>query len=591
MVRCADAAALLDELADLEQLQGDTFRANAYRRAARTLFQVEGELEAALASGAVEALPGIGEGILKKLREYAATGKMRKLEEMRDALPAGLLELIKVPGLGPKRALQLHKELKIDSVAQLKEAAEKGRLLGLKGFGPKSQADILKGIAALASIGRRVMLPEAHHAAEDVLAALEPHAAKIAMAGSLRRRRDTVGDLDFVAVPKARSGEALRKALLGLAGAEALAAGERKTSVRLISGLQVDLRVMAPEEFGAAMMYFTGSKAHNIKLRGLALRKGWRLNEYGLFEVEQPPKPRGKQAAKGEEEREPKLGQRIAGATEEDVYAKLGLPYIAPEIREDLGEVEAALDGKLPKLVEERDLRGDLHTHSNRSDGILSPEDWIKAAARSQLEYIGLTDHSIGLPGWGLTGEQLLEHKARVEELADKHAGRVKVFVGTEANILKDGDLDLPANVLDQLDVVVAGVHTSFQMGPEEMTERICRALRSGRIDILSHPTGRKIGQREPLRFDVDQVFEAAAESGTCLELDCQHDRLDLNGELARRAREWGCRFAVDSDAHGAPGKHLLGWGLDQARRGWLEPAQVVTTRKAGEVLKELKRR
>lgn len=573
-IRCAQAADLLDELGDLTQLQGDTFRANAYHRAARGLGQIDLPLEQALAEGKVQALPGIGESITKKLQELAGTGKIRKLEELRAALPKGLLEMMQVPGLGPKRAMVLHKQLRIDGLAKLKEACEQGKLITVKGFGLKSQEDILRGIAMLERGGRRVLLPEAQRAADDLWPPLEAHCAKLALAGSLRRRRDTIGDLDFIALPKKGQGPKVGEALAGLPGAEPLALGERKVSVRLASGLQVDVRLVTKEEFGAALVYFTGSKAHNIKLRAMAIKKGWKLNEYGLFEE-----------ADGVE------GKRIAGADEEGVYKRLGLPAIPPELREDAGEVEAALEGKLPDLVELKHLRGDLHNHCRRSDGILEPEDWVKAAARSGLEYIGLTDHSIGLPGWGLTGAQLIEHRQRILELADKHAGKVKVFVGTEANILKDGDLDLPANELDQLDYVVAGVHTSFNMGRDAMTERIVNALEDGRVDILSHPTGRKIGQREPLDFDHDRVFAAAASSRTCVELNCQPDRLDLPGELARRAKELGCRFVIDSDGHGTPKKDLLQWGVDQARRGWLGPRDVVNTKPAGEALKALKRR
>lgn len=590
-MRCADAAEVLDELADLQQLADDSFRANAYRRAARAVAQVEGELEDALRAGTIQALPGVGEGITKKLEELAKTGKMRKLDELRAKVPQGLMEMVRIPRLGPKRAMQLHKELRIGSVAQLKAAAEAGKLADLKGFGVKSQMEILRGIQDLERVGVRLMLPEAQRVMEEVRAVLEPHAARLEAAGSLRRRRDTVGDIDFVAVPKPRKAKALADALAGIEGCEVLARGERKTSVRLGSGVQVDLRVMEPDEFGAALVYFTGSKAHNIKLRGLALKRSWRLNEYGLFEVEQAPRPRRKKGDPAPEAApEPKVGKRLAGREEEDVYAKLGLPLIPPELREDLGEVEAALEGKLPKLVAEPDLRGDLHNHSNRSDGILSPEAWVKALPKSGLAYIGLTDHSIGLPGWGRTGPELIAHREAVLELADQHAGKVKVFVGTEANVMRDGDLDLPANELDQLDYVVAGVHTHFQMDKDEMTDRICKALRSGRIDILSHPTGRKIGQRLPHAYDLDKVFEAAADSGTCLELDCQDDRLDLNGELARRAKEWGCRFTINSDNHGTPARAKLRWGLDQARRGWLEAKDVLTTLPAGQVLKELKR-
>lgn len=569
----AEAVDLLDELADLEELKGDQFRSRAYRRAARAVGTLEGSLEEVLASGKVEELPGVGEGILKKLKELAGTGKVKKLEQLRAELPKGLVEMMRVPGLGPKRAMVLFQELRIDGLAKLKEACEQGRLLEVKGFGEKRQQDILRGIAMVEKAVARMLLPQAQRIAAEVEQALKPHAAKLAAAGSLRRRRDTVGDLDFVAV--ARKGHDPGRALLALPGAEPLAQGEAKVSVRLASGVQVDLRLMAPEEFGAALQYFTGSKAHNIKLRGLAIRRGWRLNEYGLFQ----------------EKEDGSQGRRLAGGDEEGIYAKLGLPPVPPELREDTGEVEAAMEGKLPELVEERHLQGDLHTHSKRSDGALEPAAWLKAVAQSGFAYVGLTDHGIGLPGWGLSGPDLVEHRGKVLELAEAHAGKVRVLVGVEANILKDGELDIAAKHLDELDYVIAGVHTHFGMDRGAMTRRIVKALRDGRVHVLAHPTGRILGEREPLDFDREKVWEAAAASRTALEMNAQPDRLDLNGEAARRAKELGCRFVVSSDCHQVPKRELLRWGLEQARRGWLEAADVLNTLPAGEFLKALRGR
>lgn len=573
-MRCDEAAAALDELADLADLASDTFQARAYRRAARGIFNLEGSLEDNLANGKAAALPGVGEGILKKLKELSETGAIAKAAKYRVKVPAGVAELIRVPGVGPKRAMELHERLGIDSLSKLKLAAEQGKLAGLKGFGVKMQEDILMGLEVVDSLGKRLLLPEAHRAGEEVRAALAPHATRLEWAGSLRRRKDTVGDLDFVAVPKRGNRDKLVAALLAIEGSQAIAKGEEKVSVRLPSGLQVDLRLMDKEEFGAALVYFTGSKAHNIKLRALASKKDMRLNEYGLFQ--------------GREEKDG--GKRIAGAEEEDIYKALEMPFIPPELREDQGEVEAGLLEELPQLIEEPEVLGDLHNHSSRSDGVLSSLEWVKTLPASGLKYIGLTDHSIGLPGWGLTGKQLVEHRADVLEMADKHAGKVKVFVGTEANIMKDGDLDLTGNELDELDYVVASVHTHFQMDAADMTKRIVKALGDGRIHILSHPTGRKIGRRPPLDFDRDAVFRAAAESKTCLELDAQPDRLDLNGELARRAKQLGCRFTIDSDNHGTPKREMLRWGVDQARRGWLAKGDVVNTLPAEQAMKALTR-
>lgn len=574
MTRPEDAAAALDELGDLAELTGDTFRGRAYHRAARAVEQLDGTLEENLENGTLADMPGVGEGTLKKLQEFAATGKMKKTDEYRKKVPPGVADLIRVPGLGPKRAMQLHQELGIDGLAALKTAAEQGKLRDLKGFGVKREADVLAGLAVVDQVSQRRMLFEAQRAAEEVLAALQPHAAHLAWAGSLRRRRDTVGDLDFVAVPKARQKEALAEALTRFEGATVLASGENKVSVRLPSGLQVDLRLMKPEEYGAAMVYFTGSKNHNIKLRALAITKGWKLNEYGLFE-----------------EQDGKEGKRIAGKSEADIYAKLGVPFLPPELREDLGEVEAAIAGSLPPLLEEADLKGDLHTHCNVSDGLLTPEQWLDAAAKSGFDYLGLTDHSIGLPGWGKSGPELVAHRERVLELADRRAKGVRILVGTEANVTKEGGLDLPDKYLEQLDYVVAGVHTHFGMDEAEMTRRLVQVLRDGRVNILSHPTGRKLGERPGFAFDATKVFEAAAASGTCLELNSQPDRLDLNGEMARRAKDLGCRFAVDSDCHGTPKRELLRWGVEQARRGWLGPQNVVNAQPAAQVLKALRKR
>ncbi|MEU7559459.1 DNA polymerase/3'-5' exonuclease PolX [Streptomyces eurythermus] len=551
-----EVEAVLREYADLIAITGgDAFKARAYEKAARAIGGHPADVST-LEPDALREIPNVGRSIADKVTEYLRTGRIAVVEERRSEIPAGVRELITIPTLGPKKALRLYEDLRISSVDELAAAIEADALADLKGFGEKTQENIRHGIELLRRAGGRVPLSLALDTAEEILAELSGVTGcwRCAYAGSLRRMRETVGDLDVLVAAK-RSAPFM-DALCALPDtAEVVARGTKKTSVRTGRGLQVDLRVVPPESWGAAMQYFTGSKAHNIRTRTIAGHQGLKLSEYGLFDTDG--------------------GEPVASRTEEEVYARLGLPWIAPPLREDRGEIEAALRGELPEVVTERDIRGDLHTHTDLTDGLASLEAMVDAAAERGYAYFAVTDHAPDLYMQRMTDEKILAQRERLREL-DGTRGRTRLLHGTELNIGPDGEVDWPAEFLAGFDLCVASLHSHFDLGRTAMTRRLVRACENPYVNVIGHPTTRLIGRRPGVDADWDEVFAACARTGTALEVNAQPDRLDLRDEDILRAREHGVRFAVNTDAHSVPHLGQMRYGVATAQRGWLTRDEVI---------------
>ena len=556
-----EVAGLLREYAELTQITGgDVFRARNYEKAARSV-RGWGDEIGPLDARALRAIPGVGASIAAKIAEYRDTGTIGALEELRAQIPPGVLELTRVPGLGPKRALQLNRELGVESVDDLAAAITAGRLDGLTGFGNKSGERIASGIEVYRQGRERVLLDVAMHTATAMVGALSavPGCQRCAYAGSLRRMRDTIGDVDILAA--AQDSAPLMAAFIAQPEVAGLiASGPTKTSIRTAAGLQVDLRVVQLDAWGAALQYFTGSPAHNVAVRQNAIRKKLRLSEYGLFEVD-------KEGERG--------GVRvIVSRTEEEVYARLGLAWVPPPMREDHGEIEAAARGEIPRLVLENDLKGDLHTHTDLTDGVASAEDMVAAAVRRGYEYYAITDHAPNLVMQRMTDEKMLAQRDRVRAL---DAG-LELLHGTELNIGPDGSVDWDADFLDGFDLCVASVHSHFDQPRAEMTRRFIAACENPWVNIIGHPTTRRIGRRPPVDVDFGELFRACARTGTALEVNASPQRLDLPSDHIRAARDAGVRFAIDSDAHSVADLGNMPYGVGTAQRGWLIPDDVINT-------------
>lgn len=561
---------MLDQAAELLEIRGDNpFRVRAYRRAARVVEGLPRSVTSLLAAGEkLSALPGIGDDLAGKIAGIAASGKFDLLEGLKRELPGELAEIAALPGLGPKRVKLLHGELGVRSLEDLRRAIRQGKLRSLRGFGPIMERK-LQGALAKPVVEKRFRLTVAEVEAEALVNHLRGAAGvgHVVVAGSFRRRRDTVGDLDILVT--ARDGAAIGARLAAYENVATVAArGPTRTTVVLRSGLQVDLRVVPEASYGAALMYFTGSKAHNIALRNMAIERGWKLNEYGLFE--------GK--------------RRIAGTTEAEIYRKLGLPEIPPELREDRGEIAAARKKQLPALVALSDIRGDLHVHSTWSDGTVPIAEMAAAARARGYSYMAITDHSRRLTvAHGLDPGRLARQIDEIDRLNDELKG-FTVLKGSEVDILADGTLDLPDRILDRLDVVVAAVHYKFDLPRAAQTERLIRAMDNRHVSILAHPTGRLLGERDAYDVDIERVVAAAGERGCYLEINAEPDRLDLDDVHARAAKEMGVKLAISTDAHSVAALDYMRLGVDQARRGWLEPGDVLNTRPLGDLKKRLKR-
>jgi DNA polymerase (family 10) len=553
----ADIARCFDEIADLLELRDENpFRVRAYRNAARIVGELTLDIAQMLAEGReLPKLPGIGADLEGKMREIVASGSCRLLDQLRRKFPPGITELLSLPGLGPKRVRALYAK-RIGSLAELERAAREGRLRGIAGFGEKTESRILEAAAAHVSKPSRLKLAAAAQYAE-------PYAKYLGavVAGSYRRMKETVGDLDFL-VCTDKAAQAIERFVRYGEVKEVTAQGETRAAVVLASGLACDLRVVPRECFGAALAYFTGSKAHNIALRKLGLERGLKINEYGVW--------RGR--------------KRIAGETEESVYAAVGLPYIAPELREDAGELDAARRGALPRLVEVRELRGDLHAHTKATDGRNTLREMALAAKARGLEYLAITDHSRRITmAHGLDPQRLARQIADIERLNAELSG-ITILKGAECDILEDGSLDLPDSILARLDLVVGAVHGKLNLSRARQTERILAALDNPHFTILAHPTGRLINERAPSDVDMLAIARKARRRGIALELNAHPDRLDLTDVHCRMAKDEGVLVAISSDAHSTDGLDVLRYGVGQARRGWLEKKDVLNARPLAEL-------
>jgi len=550
-----EVAGLLREYAELTQITGgDPFRVRNYEKAARSVrgwADDVGQLDAK----ALKSIPGVGASIAAKIAEYLQTGSIGALDELRARIPPGVLELTRVPGLGPKRALQLSHELGVTSVDDLATAINAGRLEGLAGFGARSEERILAGIEVYRQGRERVLLDVAMHTATTMVAALSavPGCQRCAYAGSLRRWRETIGDVDILAA--AGDSAPLMAAFTAqpeVAGV--IASGPTKTSIRTAAGLQADLRVVPLDTWGAALQYFTGSAAHNVAVRQIAVRKKLKLSEYGLFDAE--------------------TGDLIVSRTEEEVYARLGLAWVPPAMREDRGEVQAAARGEIPTLVRDDDLRGDLHTHTDLTDGVATLEDMVAAAQRRGYAYYAITDHAPNLVMHRMTDEKMLAQRDRVRALDTP----LELLHGTELNIAPDGSVDWPADFLAGFDLCVASVHSHFDQPRAEMTRRFVAACENPYVNIIGHPTTRRMGRRPPVDVDFGELFRACARTGTALEVNASPQRLDLPSDHIRAAIHAGVKFAIDSDAHSVSDLANMPYGVGTAQRGWLTPDDVINT-------------
>jgi DNA polymerase (family 10) len=565
-VKNFEIARLFYEMANLLEVRGESmFRIRAYQRGAQTLEALAEDVAVVAARGGLTALPNIGKDLAAKIQEYLASGRIARLESLREGLPATFLSLLEIRGLGPKTASALFEQLGIDSIEQLEDACRSKRIIGVAGVRERTCENILKGIAEWRAGRVRVLLPTARAVALQVAQALRAHGGveRLEIAGSVRRMRESVKDVDILVT----STEPARviETFVGLPSVvEVTGRGDTKASVRHRDGLAIDLRVVEPAAFGAALQYFTGSREHNVRLRQLAIQRGLKLSEYGVFDEA--------------------TGDRIAGATEEDVYAAVGLPFIPPELREDTGELDAAREGRLPRLVEARDLRGDLHDHTDWSDGHHPLEKLVQAAEARGYDYIIVSDHSRSLTiAGGLSVEELRAQRVKIRELQPRH--RIRILAGTECDILDDGRLDFPDEALAELDVVLGAVHSRFKQTRAEMTARIVRALGHPHLDILAHPTGRKIGSREPYDVDMEAVFAAARAHGKAIEINASPERLDMSDVHARRAAELGIPVPVSTDTHYLSELDWSELGCGVARRAWLGPDQVLNTRSLDELL------
>jgi DNA polymerase (family 10) len=571
VVHNADIADQFEQLADLLELREENpFRIRAYRNAAQFIRGHGRSLADLVAAGEdLSALPGIGEDLAGKIETIVRTGKLPLLAQVRAKVPAPLVEMTRIEGLGPRRAKALYRALRIRSLEDLRRAASSGRIREVKGFGPKTEKLIGERAARLVTGERRIKLAEAEAIVAPLVEYLRHGAGvdQVTVAGSYRRRRETVGDLD-VLVSAGRAAAAMQRLVEYEEVDTVLARGPTRATVRLRNGLQVDVRVVPPVSYGAALHYFTGSKAHNIAARKLALARGLKLNEYGVF--------RGT--------------RRLGGRTEQEVFAALDLPWIAPELREDRGELEAARDRRLPRLVEPGDIRGDLHCHTRATDGHDTLEAMARAAAAMGYEYLAINDHSRRVAmAHGLDARRLLAQVRAIDALNRRLEGLV-VLKSVEVDILEDGTLDLPDSVLEELDFTVCAIHYGLRRSREQQTERVLRAMDNRYFTILAHPTGRLINAREPYDLDFERVLAAAKARGHILELNAHPDRLDLDDRYCRLAKEAGVRVAISTDAHRAADLSLMRHGLDQARRGWLERADVVNTRSLAQLRRLLRR-
>ncbi|HOX21752.1 MAG TPA: DNA polymerase/3'-5' exonuclease PolX [Candidatus Paceibacterota bacterium] len=583
MLENFEIAKILREISEYLEMQDVPFKPQAYSKAASGIEEIDTPLEDIYKNGGLKALediPGVGVSIAEKIEELLKTGHSQYYEELKQKTPVDLASLTSVEGIGPKSIKKLYEKLKIRNLADLEKASQEGKIRKLSGFGAKSEENILKSIEFLKQGGQRFVLGFVFPQIEVILERLKKikGVEKISVAGSARRMKETIGDLDILIVSE-NSGPVMDFFVTMPEVQQVLAHGETKSMVRLRNGMDADLRVVAKKSFGAALNYFTGSKEHNVALREIAIKKGYKLNEYGLFKLKtQNSKLKTKEIM-------------IAGETEKELYQTLGMDYIEPEMRENLGEIELAKNHQLPKLIGYSDLKGDLQIQTNWTDGAHSIEEMALAAQKIGLEYIAITDHtkSLAMTG-GADEEKLLRQMAEIDKLNKKLGSRFKILKSAEVNILKGGSLDIEDKVLAKLDIAAAAVHSNFNMSRIEMTKRICRAMENPNIDIIFHPTGRVLLRRPAYELDIDEIIRVAKKTGTCLEIDAFPDRLDLKDSYAKKAIEAGVKLAIDSDAHSANHLQYLKFGIAQARRAWAKKEDIINSQSWPEMLKSLKR-
>jgi len=566
----ADIADIFEEIADYLEIEGENpFRIRAYRNAARSVRGLGSELkDMAAAKEDLTRLPGIGKELAAKIVEMLNTGSVRALKKLQDKIPTEVRQMLKIPNLGPKRVRNLYQDLNIQSLEQLLQAARDGRIRSLPGFGQKTEIQIREAVEAHAGKKSRFKIAAVKPYVDSLLNYLKQVAGvqEAVAAGSFRRAKETVGDLDIVVIA-GKNSPVMDRFVDYEDVAEVLSHGTTRSSIVLRSGLQVDLRMVDPESFGAALQYFTGSQAHNIALRGLGRRRGLKINEYGVFKFE----------------------ERVAGHTEESVYQSVGLTYIPPELRENRGEIEAARDHSLPRLIEFKDLKGDLHAHTNWSDGRNTLEEMIQAAQRRGFKYLAITEHSDRLKvAGGLGATRLLDQIEKIDRFNAAHA-EITLLKGIEVEILKDGRLDLSDEILSRLDLVVGSIHSYFGLPLRQQTDRILRAMDHRYFSILAHPINRLIDERPPIEVDMQKVIQKAKDRGCYIELNSNPRRLDLYDTYCQIAKAEGVLVAIDSDAHSTDSFDHLRYGVGQARRGWLEKDDVINTRTLGELKKLLK--
>lgn len=552
------------EIADMLEIEDEKriFEIRAYRKAALSLETMQEDVEEVFRKNGIEGLreiSGVGEGLAKKIIEYIETGWMKKYEEYKKKYPIDFAGLTQIQTLGARKAFRLYKSLGIRNVDDLKKAIADHRIMELEGFGQKSEAELRKGLELIESGGGRMLLGTALPEAEAIIGKLKGSglASRVELAGSCRRRRETVGDLDILVTSEVPG--KVMDFVAGLGEVESVTLkGPTKTTVRLKIGLSCDIRVLERKSFGAGMQYFIGSKDHNVKVRQIAIKRGYKLNEYGLFDMED---------------------RIIAAEDEETIYEKLGMQMPEPEMRENRGEIELALEHRLPRLVQLSDIRGDLHVHTLHSDGNNTLEEMVGEAGRRGLEYVGITDHSKSeYVARGMDEARFQKYSKEIDDFNEKSGSKVKVLKSAETDILKDGSLDFSNKALDEMDYVLASIHTSLNMSKDEMTKRVIKCMESGRMNIFAHPTDRLINERAPIQLDLDKVFEAARENNVVMEIDSFPNRLDLNDENIFRARKYGLKFSVDTDSHRTGHMDLLKYGVWTAKRGWLTREDVINT-------------
>jgi len=563
-MRNLEIASIYNQIADLLEIQAaNPFRVRAYRRAATSLENLTDNVEVLVRQGKLREIPGVGDDLARKIIEYVDTGKMEFFENLKKEVPPGLVQLVNIPSVGPKTAKSIYDKFKVQSIEELAELCNTGKLLTVPGFKKKTSDNILRGIEIFKNRKGNYLLGRAKPIADQICAYLSGHADRVSFAGSLRRMKEIVHDVDILAA--STNPEATMQAFLKMpAVKEILAQGGTKASVRVDEDLQIDLRVIEAKSWGAAMHYFTGSKAHNIRMRERAIKMGLKLNEYGLFDAND---------------------KSVAGVTEEEIFEKLGLPYIPPVLREDLGEMEAAAKGALPRLVEQRDIQGDLHMHTTWSDGKYSVEEMVEASRKRGYKYVAITDHSksLGVAG-GLSDTDLMLHTTQAHAVGARYKD-IRVLAGTEVDIRQDGTLDYPDELLAKLDFVVASVHSGFRQDRASLTARIVKAMQNPHVRVIGHPTERLLGDRDAYDIDFDEIMTQAALTRTCLEVNSNFHRLDLSDVLCRKAREKGVHIIISTDSHNYDDLLNLPYGVATAQRGWMEKDRVLNAQPVEELL------